>query len=629
MATIAERALASVAYLKAMWDLERKDIMDLYLPFLAELVRRKNYEYISEQPEDIARLTDDFMKEFGLKISYHAMLTILNRARKKKIFKKESHKFFVNFEELNKYEFNVKSTDEKIKKIIEILSHYAKTLFPHYSFRDEDLIDSLFKFLEKFATGILLKNFSLAEENGEKRGHLFVIAKVIQKIYEVQDADTWKLLEDLVAGYILSKMIFYDPSGIKAKLSDLNIYLDTRIIFRLIGVEGEVLEKVYKEFVGELKKQCIKLYIFRHTFEEIMDILNGCYEYIDSPEYDPSKASLALQFFKEKGWHQSDIILLMDTLEEKLKKFGIEVKDNINIDKYEDKKDFLKSYILMEYEETPYFVYFEKESTIKRDVLSVLAVYQLRKQPSPKNLKEAKHVFITTNLALAKAVKSFHDHVFGTKGKRNLIYIPACIPDTLLGTIIWLNNPTKISDILPTSLVSLTMAVTQHSQVFISRWHQEILKLLKNGDIDEDTFILLRDSPIAKELLDAKTLGDPNLIDTRTVIDIQREIEQKLSKKYEQELIKIQEKIRQLEKTNEDDRKRLEFLEKKLDRVSGIIAGFLILVFVGLGFGLSAAFAKGAFKIMGLLISGGLTSLGILYRGDIYKYIKEWIWKLI
>ncbi|MDI6851390.1 MAG: hypothetical protein QMD82_05580 [bacterium] len=574
MEQASEKTLVSLAYLKVLWDKEGKDLLDIYLYFLAEFFRRKNYSSIDETSEFVNRISKEIEEEFGLKIPYHPLLSLLNRARKRKLLEKTQHTYYIKEEELSKYVFNVNSAERSVNNLIKIIAAHASNIFPQKSITEDRIKNALINYLNSFGPSALtseIEGLDVLKRTiiSEKREELFIVNRVILYMYE-NDKDGWSLLQNVATGYLLSNIILYDQNAIKTKLKGLKVYLDTRIILRLIGGEGEEMKEIYKNFINKLKEEGIKLRIFQHTYEEVMDILDDCYKWIDSPAYDPSKASLSLRHFKEKGFHQSDIILISDKLKDNLLNIGIEIeltpqeKPEYSID-----RNKLKNYIREIYEKNPSFVYCEKELTIERDVQSISAIYQLWQGSKPINLKQAKCIFITSNAGLAYASSVFHKE----KSPRGF-YIPPCITDIFLGTMVWLNDPVKVQEIMPMTLISMSMAILRDSGEFMEKWYSEIKKLLTEGNITEEDFILLRDSQIARELLDKKNLGDPEAISPKTAIEILQEIEQRASQKYEEERRSHEKTREELEQMKRKEKEREEKLSRRAQKYATMIIWF-------------------------------------------------------
>jgi len=101
------KALKSLALVKIQWDRDRGVYLDNFLPFLATLFVRKKYNSIEENETTIKKLTLDFRDEFGLNIPHFPMISIINRAQKKGLIKKEEH-IFLPTGEIYKQDFTSK-----------------------------------------------------------------------------------------------------------------------------------------------------------------------------------------------------------------------------------------------------------------------------------------------------------------------------------------------------------------------------------------------------------------------------------------------------------------------------------------------------------------------------------------
>ena len=541
-----KKHLLSSAYLKALHDEEKKILLDLYLPLLIEFFRKRNIGIIKE--DKIDELSLQLEEEFGLKISTHALTSLLNRAKKKGILQRQENMYKVKDLDKFKFKLDFKEAENTVIKLIDILENNIKKQFPGKEISRETIENTLWDYLGQFDYQLIMESPTMESKKLRKNENLFILGNVICRLYQ-ENQEFVELFQNVIVGHFLSRLIFYDPNFLQAKYENLNIYLDTRIILRLVGGEGETLKKIYEKFIFDLINQNVKLFIFQHTYDEVTGILEGCYNWIDNEGYDPSKASLALRYFKEKGYRQSDIELLKNNLPNELEKLNIKIVDSPDIIlKYQIDENKLKNVIIEVYSANPYFEPVEKEYTIEKDIKSISSIYQLRKGSKPINLKQTKHLFITSNIGLAYAALKFHKEEFKEAG----FSIPACVTDIFLGTMSWINNPDKIKIYSPLWIIPLSISIIRPSKDFLEKWHNEIKKLLNQGQIDETTFILLRDSSLSRELLEEKTMGDPDQITPKTPIEILEEIKREAYKKYEEE-----------KKAHEETKLHKEILEKK------------------------------------------------------------------
>ena len=76
------KAIRSLAFIKVNWDQKGTDYIHSFIPFLATLICNKNYKSISTDANQMSTIIDDFKEEFGLIISYHAIISIIRQTEK-------------------------------------------------------------------------------------------------------------------------------------------------------------------------------------------------------------------------------------------------------------------------------------------------------------------------------------------------------------------------------------------------------------------------------------------------------------------------------------------------------------------------------------------------------------------
>ena len=76
------------------------DYIDIYIPFIATLISQRKYGKIG-----ISQVIRDLKQEFGLVVPYHAMVTVLNRAREKGLIKRNSQRVYVPIKDTTLYRY--------------------------------------------------------------------------------------------------------------------------------------------------------------------------------------------------------------------------------------------------------------------------------------------------------------------------------------------------------------------------------------------------------------------------------------------------------------------------------------------------------------------------------------------
>jgi len=582
--TLTNRTLMSLSFIKVNWDRQkRKDYIDNFVPFLATLIAKKNYKEIKRNTEEINKFIIDFKEEFGLLIPYHPMITILNRARKRKIIKKQEYKF-IPTDKVYKYDFSGK-TQEQVRKYEKIIQSFKKFAKGNYSkdLSNNEVENILIKFLKQYDLEMLFASYekSALPDVKASKTNMFIFSKFVENINK-EEPLIFQILLDIAIGHILFNIILYGNNIEKfsqPKLKQLNIYIDTRIIFRLLGVEGEDFQKVYVNLLDELKKQGVNLFVFRHTYNEVMLILNNSLDWISNLNYDASKASITLRYFKAQGYKESDIQMFINSIDKTLAQYGIEVTEIPEFGKdveYQINEKKLYDTIIETYNNNFYGVeYTEKEDSIQRDIKSISAIYRLRKGAKPQNIKQAKNIFMTTNSGLAFANKKFENEEYGKN-----FYIPTCATDTFVGTLIWLRNPQKFIEISKRKLIANIYSALQPKEKFLRLYLSEIKKFENDKKITEDDYILLRDSHVARQMLMEETLGDPDSFSSKTLIEISERIKKESYSKYIEEKESHEQTRQELENEKELKKTFLNNLDKKAEKIASIGKWGVLIIFI-------------------------------------------------
>lgn len=322
-----DKVLISLAFIKVNWDQRRRDYIDNFLPFLATLMARKKYESIEENAEQINKLIIDFEQEFGLIIPYHPMITILNRAKKRGLIKKQEHKF-IPTEKIFEYDFGGK-TQAQERKYEEVINSFTNFCKDEYNERlnREEAEKILIGFLKQHDLEILFAAYdkSALPEVKSSKSNIFLFNKFVESIY-AQQQELFKVLLDIVIGHILANIVLYGHEFTKfskPKLKDLNLYLDTRLVLRLLGIERGEIQSAYSKFLAELRTQGVNLLVFQHTYKEIMGILQSCLLWIENPDYDSFKATPALRYFRGESYKRSDVQMFINRLDKTLDEYSI------------------------------------------------------------------------------------------------------------------------------------------------------------------------------------------------------------------------------------------------------------------------------------------------------------------
>ncbi len=570
-----KKTVKSLALLKVMLDRNENlnSYMDLFIPMIIELIKKRKIK--SFRRDEISDVIKVFFNEYGLNVPFHPMVTIINRMVQMGYLNqinarhREPIQFTPNYGNIDKTEFDLssKSFDDKFDIVIQEYIKFAKNkhgieltenqAYDHILLvlKDHDLDIA---FIHQEGTSILPSQ----EDGSNLSKNLFY--DFVRTLFE-EKSQNLELVNEIVFGYIIaSALLFTDIKQVKTINRKTIYFLDTSILFGLLGINSKYEKEVYSEFVDLLQKNGGVVKIFEHTYQEFFNIIDSCVEWIDKPTYDANKASRALLFFKSEGYHRSDVELFIKQIPEKIKSFGIEIEDipdpNIKTKYQMDEEEFQRKLIDLYRENNPNFDEEEKEGTINYDVKSVSAVFKLRGGKVPRNIEECKFLFVTTNSTLAFASK-LHENNYPL---HDSFYIPTTVTDVFIGTILWLSSPNYINleDFSKKHLISHCYAALNPTKQHFTLFLNEVNKLKQDNLITEDDIIYLETSSEARRLLQEKTLGDAMKITSKTPIEILKEIQLDAERKAKEEFTPIQ---NDLESKNKELSERLRQKQEEIN----------------------------------------------------------------
>ncbi|MBW1616496.1 MAG: hypothetical protein JRJ49_08200 [Deltaproteobacteria bacterium] len=572
------RTLLNLAIIKSNWEKNKKDYIDNFVPMVANLAIKKEYSKI--QKNNLERFKDDFTKEYGLKIPINAFITILNRAVKKKIFKKNYGQYELTCKKKEKYDLSINSLniERKFAKAISSIIKFSNDEKYKVEFEKEDIENALLSFLEEHDGDILFaaKDNSVLPNNVKPNKKLKYLVSSFVIFAEENEPDLFKLLFDISVGHALAgAILFPELNSFSGKLTNLNIYLDTALILSLIGYHDKFQEAAVKEFIKILTREKVNLFIFDITRYEIESILRGCQERLERGDYNIRKASKVLRYCHQNNINSSDVgqkIVSLDTI---LGEFGIitmQMTEPVGNKKFQIDEIELKNTIQERYKKNSFHCEIN-DSSIDRDVKVLSEVYKLRREVRPRNIKDCKELFVTSNASLAFAGKIYED-----KKTDSSSTIPTCLTDIFVGTIIWLQSPQKTENLNMKKFIEVCYSAIQPSDELIKKYIQELEKLNKEDKITDDIYYLLRTDKAAFNLLNDKSMGDPEVFNSSSeeiIESIKKNIKLEETEKLNREKEKHKETKNELAKIKGDQEDNAEIIAKIISWSISIICAVL------------------------------------------------------
>ena len=533
------RSLVSLCVVTAIWDRRQHDYLDNFVPFIATLLEILRIRRVER--DEVSSLCEQFEKEFDLKIPLHPMLAVLNRCVRRHLLRRIQGGYTVNEKVVGDLSLspNRDYFIRRYRKLIEQFIEYVKETF-QYEIDGEEAEEALLQYLHRYDMDIFISNGDQsAIPKKPKAKHSRKIAYMLSQFAidaHVSKPDLFDTLSDIALGNMITSAVLLDgydwPSDTVRKS---NIYLDSPIILRMIGTAGESQATAFCDFVSTLIDKGAKLWIFEHSKQEALQILDGARHWVGRSDFNPELASRTALFFRQQGYTDSEIERFILCVDKTLKRYHIGVFSQhpyMENKEHQVNERHIKGVIEECYELSGSDREIHEDRT-RKDVASIAAVYRLRAGRRPTLLREAEHVFVSINSALSFASrKALCD--------QRVREVPVCVTDVFLGTIMWINSPREAKRAARSRLIADCYAAVVPDATLEARIIQEAQRLRDQKKITEDDFLLLTTSFVTKYLLSMKTFNDPELLDSSTSFEILEDIKDRIRKKERSKTIAVE-----------------------------------------------------------------------------------------
>ncbi|MEA4820898.1 MAG: hypothetical protein VB122_01495 [Erysipelotrichales bacterium] len=557
------KTLASLALMES--NLLSQDYISSFLPFVATLVLKKNYEAI-----DIGTIVKDFKDEFGINITRAPMQSILSKAVTNGLIKaSQDGRFLPIFSEMQKISFLSEQSENQFK-IDAFLTRFVDYAQQEYSItlsKDES-IDIFISFLDEYSPRTVSGDYSNAEnEKTSSNRNLYLMGDFIQTIASI-DLKLFGIIRRLAMSYlIVSALTFDEPTETRAQeFSNIVLYLDTPIILRLLGLQTTELRDAYAEMFSNFSSTLNPTYmIFQHTFDEISGIIADCVKWIENPSYNPIYANPALLSFVKKKFSKTQVELFRSTLEAKLAEMSITVdyKEYYNLVHRTAQIDVvrLKEKLIEAYQyNNPQYNADKNQMTIDYDIRSIENIVKLWGTKSARSYSNLGYMFITSNSTLAYVSRRFtSEYWWDSKNHKS-----PCVTDYYLGTMVWLSTPSdKMEGISKLKLLADCSAATALSREVMEKFLYELKRLQDEKGIKNSDYLLLRQYAYENNYIQKVTLNEETAFKDDTLDQILEDIKSDIQKPLVNSLREKEELIGSLITSQDEQRTQIEKLEKE------------------------------------------------------------------
>lgn len=352
----------------------------------------------------------------------------------------------------------------------------------------------------------------------------------------------------------ITKQALFHAGETATDYSDLHVYLDSPIIFALLGMDDTSRTESYKQLVADMLKARCSVHVLDHNFQEVDSIIARAAGWATNTLYDLRKANNAARFFHDSQMDETEISEFCDNIETKLNELGITVKEtayDVFQDKFQEDEICLFDMVKARYLDRGYELSQEKQDSIRIDVQSIIMIYRERQGQTATRLQNAKHIMLTSNNVIANVSKKYESNKSLQSG-----HIPACISADLFGAILWLDSPMQLLEYQKKKLLADCYAFLKPDKVMLDKYIQSLDEARNADAIDEKKFLFLRTHKVVLDSLMDITKGDYARFNSNTYLEVYDDIQEKSLKKYKDEAAahaQTQEAFKNLERSSTDE----------------------------------------------------------------------------
>jgi len=595
-----------------------RDVLDMYVPLACICITQEDCVTI-----DRVKLRDLLQKYYGFeRVSIGAADSIMARMKHDGLIERKDGVFYVNKGEVIKHRESHPNAnlDIEFDRLVNAIVTYAKRVW-NQTFNAEDITKGILAFFEKHDEELIQEDGKLYDTISKKKTSQTVNYIISQYVLSVKDAqsDEYKMFLKLAKGHILSSAISLDNfADYEGNMDGVIVALDAPILFDILELNGSSNYELVKELFVMLKERHAKLIVFPKNLDEVRTNISDAIEKLRTKNYDISRTTRLIRSADRNNLSAEDLALKLGMLDAVMKKYEIVEGDIPDIpDNYReiDTKRLTEIIVGLYTNNGAKRLYSNIEDMIEVDVNSISYVYRLRGGRPLNTLSKCKAILLTTNTAIAYASRLSDVSIVRHR-------IPACMTDVFLSTLMWMNFPSKNKNLNEKLLMSTCYSNTNIDDLILTQYYDKIDAMQKDGTITPAIAIEAKTSELAMNLLQRKTLNDPDIYTDTTPEEVVQEM--KLS----------------LEREKNEAVGQVNTYDKNLHRFSSFV-GWLIYVVLFLV--LCGAFAHRYFKnpsdpqwlvyvygAIGLFtcLWGPLNHAKLIWtKADIVSGVEKWVFK--
>lgn len=486
-------ALVSLAIVKVNWDKSAKSYADSFTPFVAVALDACG------QSSPVSCVRDRVSRDFGILLPQNVVLNLLERARRSGLAKAEGRRLFSPTESASALHAVVDEQRTRLarrrNRLVEIFLADAAEVGTTVSSDDAERI--LLHFIELHSApllaGILRGDLSGVRAPESEREE-FLAARFIIRVLE-REPEVSEYLADVVKGSMLAASLYSTtPGEVERKFRATTLFLDTPLLLKALGHEGERAAVPVLEMVALARDSAAEIACFEHSLHEIEGVLHGVADVLASGRRPPAVRGV-LSHYLAVGASSSDVLERLTSVERELRDVHVGIvqrpphEREVTIDELA-----LRAALTDD-------VHYSNDAALDHDIESLTAVHRLRRGKRVEQIERAGAVLVTDNAGLvATALRFFRSNEGASVG-------PAVL-DHNITTLLWAKASQGAPDLPLNQILADAYALLDPGPAMWRAYMNQIDQLARRGEVSPGDVTELRFSMEAHRAVVTGTGGD-------------------------------------------------------------------------------------------------------------------------
>ena len=520
------------------------NILDTYFSFVANILVEEHISVV-EDHVIASKLSERYSIDFPLPF----VRQVLGVGVQNNCFVEDHGKYSVVIEELSKYRFQESNFNSLWSQLVNEFEKYCRSIDVDISsLNTEEFILSVLDASDE----VIISGEKVESDKGLSPAEYAWYSFVRNQAEE--NTDLYSFITAVSASNITKQALFYAGEA-SVDYSDLCVYLDSPIVFALLGMDEPARTESYKTLVKDMLSAKCSVHVLDHNFQEVDSIIARAATWATDTQYDIRRANNAARFFHDSQMSEAEISEYCASIEAKLNDLGVTVKETsyeVYQDNSQEDETYLFDMVKSRYLDRGYSLSPEREESIRVDVRSIIMVYRKRQGQTATRLQNAKHIMLTSNNAIANVSKKYESNRSIQSG-----HIPACVSADLFGAILWMNTPSQMLEYQKQKLLADCYAFLKPDKTLLDKYIQSLDDARNADRIDEKTFLFLRTHKVVLDSLMNITKGDYARFNSNTYLEVYEDIQNRSLKQYRDEAAAHEQTKQQLfalEKKSKEER---------------------------------------------------------------------------